>query len=785
MATKAKASPQVRPLGTAGTYIASGVVQTEEDNAKLRSDLARGSVTDPGEYHRMARQDPEIAGGLRAITSVLLGASVTIEPPDDATPAEVTQAEFVDACWKGIDGGPRKFMREALSFLPMGFSLFEEVYRRDASSGQLVWWKFAQRLQRTVQRWHVDPESDELSHVTFYAPFGGDQFKSYEIPSWALTHFALDQQGNNFEGVSLLRPAYTPWLMKRQVIRGTAIDVERAGAGFMKFLQTQQGEQVTNNDHTRASDTARNWRANAASHALLPYGWDLQFEFPKIPFADRAELLRYLDQQISKTFLASFMQLGMASAGTQSLGDVLVDLFLRSLRALADYFEDTMNGSGGLTVSGPIRRLVDYNFGPQERYPVLRIGSLSREKASTHLGALAEAKVSGILGPIWSSDDINRTRKVADLEPLDEEAIEEAEEKAAEEKARAAEAAAQAAADGPPAPNAPPMNRAGAPPQGNGAATDGLPPRALSVRADRPYPFLDVAGAPMASRRPVLDAERVVAFSEIARLYVTAEEDFESVVRPVLDRGAREVALDVRRIVHGADDLADKLAAIALLGLSAGAAKKLAAAVQAHLLGVAERAASQARAEVTRQVLRVSHAPAPAAGVTPKVATPVAVSEMAAVDLADVATAQASLVARRLADTIGSSLRDAGARGAMAGPTGAARAVLDADRAVEALSPGFFRGQAAQAVGQTVTAARESGAKAALVDLGVQRVAMTLYSAMLDDVTCEPCAEIDGSETPLGSDEYWRTLPPYQNCAGRGRCRCIKVIVPDMGEDVP
>lgn len=51
-------------------------------------------------------------------------------------------------------------------------------------------------------------------------------------------------------------------------------------------------------------------------------------------------------------------------------------------------------------------------------------------------------------------------------------------------------------------------------------------------------------------------------------------------------------------------------------------------------------------------------------------------------------------------------------------------------------------------------------------------IAAATYTALLDDNTCGACAEADGTMTELGSPEYERLSPPYQDCEGGNRCRC-------------
>lgn len=46
------------------------------------------------------------------------------------------------------------------------------------------------------------------------------------------------------------------------------------------------------------------------------------------------------------------------------------------------------------------------------------------------------------------------------------------------------------------------------------------------------------------------------------------------------------------------------------------------------------------------------------------------------------------------------------------------------------------------------------------------------YTSLLDDNTCDPCAEADGTVVEFGSAEYERLSPPYQDCDGGDRCRC-------------
>lgn len=51
-----------------------------------------------------------------------------------------------------------------------------------------------------------------------------------------------------------------------------------------------------------------------------------------------------------------------------------------------------------------------------------------------------------------------------------------------------------------------------------------------------------------------------------------------------------------------------------------------------------------------------------------------------------------------------------------------------------------------------------------------------VYTSLLDQNTCDPCAAADGTVVEFGSADYYRLMPPYSECDGRGRCRCQFVL---------
>jgi hypothetical protein len=56
-------------------------------------------------------------------------------------------------------------------------------------------------------------------------------------------------------------------------------------------------------------------------------------------------------------------------------------------------------------------------------------------------------------------------------------------------------------------------------------------------------------------------------------------------------------------------------------------------------------------------------------------------------------------------------------------------------------------------------------------------ITRVVYSALMDRFTCEACEELDGNEYQFPSAEWDEVVPPYKNCEGRDRCRCVGVYV--------
>lgn len=81
--------------------------------------------------------------------------------------------------------------------------------------------------------------------------------------------------------------------------------------------------------------------------------------------------------------------------------------------------------------------------------------------------------------------------------------------------------------------------------------------------------------------------------------------------------------------------------------------------------------------------------------------------------------------------------------------------------------------QAAALIGNLINKGRDMAAKKA-------KAKLAQYSAILDDVTCPLCEELDGQIFTVGSPEYYEFMPRVHH-----NCRCIWVYIEPEEVDQP
>ncbi|MGZ3666839.1 MAG: phage portal protein family protein [Ktedonobacterales bacterium] len=391
--------PLLTNIGASGTAIFSGIVTSEEYNPDF---YWRDGVRI---YEEMLRNDGQVNAVREMIELPIHRATASIEPGSAST-RDREIASFVETClfedmrYTTSDGGVEcqsweSIVQHILLHLWYGFSTFEQVWRIE--DGWVKWARWTPLLPRTIWRWWVG-DDNALVGVQQWT-FKQHTYQFVDIPARKLITFHRRMEGQNYEGVSLLRSAYKHWFYKVQFEKVESVGIER-NAVIPPVISLPEG--FTNEDVLQAQAIGANIRANAQIAVTLPPGWSL--EYPR-NFQHGAvqvqQSIQYHDVLIARNALCQFINLGATQTGAYALDESQRHDLLENLQAVCAYIEGVIN-------SGPIRQLVDYNYSGVGVYPKLRFGKIAASDIAKLADALSKLANAGLLHPDAETEDYLR-----------------------------------------------------------------------------------------------------------------------------------------------------------------------------------------------------------------------------------------------------------------------------------------------------------------------------------------------------------------------------------------
>lgn len=352
-------------------------------------------------YDRMRREDPQVMSVLRAVTLPVMESDWRLDTTgvrdevanhiaDDLGLAIVGKDRVAPMRTKGRFSW-EEFLRLALLELVYGHSYFEQVYRIDAF-GRAHLAKLAWRPPRTISEFEVARDGGLVAIKQYGAAdglwsplFNVRTFGDVRIPVDRLVAFVNEREGGNWVGVSLLRAAYKMWLLKDRTLRVQALAAERNGLGLPTYTSApppegapyEEVKRWLEAELDRGLDIAKGARAGEAAGASLPHGATLAFAGVTGRVPDLDKQIRYYDEQIARTTLANFLNLGGDnSTGSYALGDTFESFFTKSLNSLSRHIATVIQ-------QHVIEDLVDTNWGPEEPAPRLVPPKIGAEHPAT------------------------------------------------------------------------------------------------------------------------------------------------------------------------------------------------------------------------------------------------------------------------------------------------------------------------------------------------------------------------------------------------------------------
>lgn len=360
--------------GESGVQIFNGVITGEEYNYKL---TGRSAIAI---WDEMRRSDATVGSSLRAIKLPIKSAKwfITSASEDDL---DIQIRDFVDwnmftrLKWKTILG-------EILTHLEFGFSVHEMVFGVEEVDGLLrvVLTKIGFRKQTTITSWEA---GKGIPGVTQSLGDGTTRL----IPLNKLIVFTNEQEGDNYEGRSILRAAYKHWYYKDKLYQIDAVGAERQALGVVEIIYPKGANDKAKND---AKAVAMNLRANESAYVDHAEDWTMQFMDMKAgSLKDMEPSINHHDRQISKNVLAQFLEIGaQGSSGTRSTSEDHSKLFDQAGDSVAEYIANIMGYA--------IKTLVDLNFNVTD-YPKMEVGKIGEENLKDLAETVSKFEASGLL----------------------------------------------------------------------------------------------------------------------------------------------------------------------------------------------------------------------------------------------------------------------------------------------------------------------------------------------------------------------------------------------------
>lgn len=405
----------IKEVGTTGTKNFSGILLDEY----LPQLSFYNSAT---VYNQMRRSDATVAALLAAYVMPLRAAKWYMQPFDESDDA-LNAADFVhDNLWNFGAQTFDDFMREVLTMEAFGFSWFEKIftYIEDGPyKGKIGWDRFAFRYQNTRYKYNTKVVTGaggsihrKLVSVTQFAP---PDYQMVEIPVEKLLIFSRDKEGDNYDGISLLRAVYKHWVIKDALYRIQSIGLERAAVGvpYARYLM-----RVSDDEIATITQMLENLRVD--DQAYVQYdGEKVEIGYLENHFLADAlhQAIEHHDTQVMKAGLAQFVNLGTRSTGatgSYALSQDQSQMFLDALNGEANYIASAFHLQA-------TQQLLRFNYPTLDRlmYPRLAHGDIGERSAVKLAQALNAFAQYGFITADPHTE--NTLRQFMDLPPRDEE----------------------------------------------------------------------------------------------------------------------------------------------------------------------------------------------------------------------------------------------------------------------------------------------------------------------------------------------------------------------------
>jgi hypothetical protein len=770
---------------------------------------SRANLTQPDEYVRDL-QDPvkrmevfdEMRSSDEAINTAIsareqmIGSSNWLLSSADDTPKG---KEILEFCEDNIYPVLPELLRHLSGAIQYGFGACEKVFeyadrpfarnivrgkvrRATKSAGRRIYLrKLAHIRQRTIYSFIV-PLTGDLEFLRQYVYSGTGQiaFLKTDIPREKVLLWTFNRRGDDYWGYPPTRNCYRAWKFKQQLEKLNLLGVDRFGVGTPI---AEEGEGWTQPDRDRLHQFLSAWRSGQNTFLAHPFGGKISIASAEgNAIANVLEWVKFYNVGIAKSFLTQVSELGTTDTGSRAVGETFSEQLQGVVQSDCEDVANILNEE-------LIIDLVDWNFGPQDSYPVFAPSARIQIDAAT-AQMINSLKVSGAVR--WDAQDEAWFRDALGMHDID---VKARQAEMDDEKKKAAAL---------PAPSPQRALPPGATDNANDPAKAQL--RALSLSSSigpvgpstsaGPGLLRTVEYTDWESRvlRPDivgrdLDLEQVRLTAEVQAVLREIDGELRDEAESVAGQGPIAVAANVRNIA-----------------VSGALKRKLRTAMQKAADRIRTYGSNAVYSEIARQETGETVGPTR----TPRSALRRFALDMREALLATDPTpeesqrnlAMSAEIDRAVEDEV--DRREGSVRNSiltaiqMAGGLSIARFASVIRQAIqqslEALSPartnanvggvinvafGVGRADATQEIVQGTSGGNGGGGSGVVGH--ISGPVAKVYSAVMDGGTCEECAKWDGGQFPIDyPEDVTGVQAPNPRCAGTyAQCRCVWILVTD------
>lgn len=399
-------------LGVTGLEISAGRVIEE----KLRQLQGRQGILI---YAEMRDNDPIIGASLTAMTNLVRGVTWDVERAGDEKDDQ-ENAAFLKSNMMDMSHSWTSFIGEVLTYWVFGWSWHEIVFKiRNGvnrqpglssrfDDGKIGLRKLAPRAQESLDHWQFGEDDGAVQAMIQRALPRSD---TITIPIEKSLLFTTVSRKRSPEGVSALRSAVRPWLIKKRLEEYEAIGIERDLTGLPLIKAPAEWFHADASAEQKAlliklQTIGRNVRMDEQGCILLPMAIDPLTKEPTISFElitagsrrviPTGPTIERWNRLMAMTLLTDVILMGHEKVGSFSLASSKTTILAASLGAYMDGIADVLNRH-------LVPRLFAINGVSLERLPKFThsdIETVDLGELGTYIGALA-----GAGAPLFPSDE--------------------------------------------------------------------------------------------------------------------------------------------------------------------------------------------------------------------------------------------------------------------------------------------------------------------------------------------------------------------------------------------